>query len=121
VRLEASCYVALGSEGRRGQAGVRAAEKARTTSALVNSEGKRTSLGEPSGRYFSQSHQAHGKRIYGWTEGSALAVNANRLACSSRGVQRFSATEGVSDRSRSTQRKQEGERRSFGMFSTKLN
>lgn len=31
-------------------------------------------LGEPDRRYFLKSHQAHGKRIHGWTEGSAIVL-----------------------------------------------
>jgi hypothetical protein len=36
-------------------------------------------LGEPDRRYFLKSHQAHGNRIHGWTEGSATVLMQTAL------------------------------------------
>lgn len=79
VRLEASLLSGAGVEEDRSQ-DYRTADEAGTTLRLVKVMGDGLLLGEPDGRYFSKSHQAHGNRIYRWTEGrSAFAVDATAL------------------------------------------
>ena len=105
VRLEASLLGGAGVEEDRSQ-DYRTADEAGTTSALGERDGRRTLLGQPNGRYFRgrTKHMATGFADGQKEEARLLLMQLP--CCSSRGLQRFSATEGVSDRSRSTQRKQ---------------
>ena len=97
VRLEASLLGGAGVEEDRSQ-DYRTADEAGTTSALGERDGRRTLLGQPNGRYFRgrTKHMATGFADGQKDEARLLLMQLP--CCSSRGLQRFSATEGVSDR-----------------------